>query len=502
MKWLDRLLGVKPAAPRRNDGWANPYTGFGTARDRAMSTMFQIDALLTPTELDSLYYGSDIAAKIVDFRPNEMFRRGYEVRIDDTEDGEGQDSSIPDELMARARELGLDDKLLEAMKWSRLYGGALVILGLNDGNDASQPLNETTIRSLDYVHVIDKRYALALTYYSDPLAPRFGYPETYQIGDPLFGNWSIVHESRCLRFDGVKVDARRRRQNAGWGNSVLQRPYESIRDFSTAFQAVGFMVSDASQGVFKLHGLIDAIAANQEAAIQERMRIVDMSRGVARSVLLDAGNGEEFSKVPTSFAGVADVLDRYMLRLASASDMPVTILMGRSPAGMNATGESDFRAFYATVESDQQNMLQPTLQRAYTLLASSMGIRNIEGLDFYFCPLWSPTDKEQADLEYMVAQKDNLYMTAGVLHPSEVALSRYGGGQFSQSTEIDVDSRNKELERDIENTLNPPEPPSPTGNPNDPNAPSDPNTPPASPPNDGNQPQDSPPGGTKPADGT
>lgn len=503
MRWLDKLLGKRPAM--RQDTWVNPYTGFGTARDRMIASQYTVDALLTTTELDSLYYGSDVASKIVDFRPKEMFRRGYEVRIDGSDDDaeeqandeeteqdpeipvavetpaadgsaqpsrsdadytesdseDTQNSDIPDQLMAKARELDLDKKLLSAMIWGRLYGGCLVILGLNDGQDMSQPLNEDKIRELLFIHVVDRRYALAMTYYADPLHPKFGMPETYQVGDPMFGNWSVVHESRCLRFEGVEVDARRRRQNAGWGHSVLQRPYESMRDFSTAFKAAGFMLSDASQGVFKLHGLIDAIASKQEAAIQARMQLVDMSRGVARSVLLDAGNNEEFSKVSTTFAGVSDMLDRFMLRLAAAADMPVTILMGRSPAGLNATGESDFRAFYATVESEQKNFLKPILQRVYTLIATSLGIRGIDGLDFYFCPLWSPTDKEQADLELVVAQKDQIYINMGVLHPSEVAMSRYGGGQFSQSTEIDVESRKKELKNDIKMALAPPPPPPP-----------------------------------------
>ncbi len=462
---LDRLIS-KPVP--RADQWYNQFTGLGTSRDRAIATAFELDIPLTTTELDALFYGSDIAAKIVEFKPSEMLRRGYEVCVD----GEGE-SSIPDELMSRARELDIDGKILEGMIWGRLYGGCLVVLGLNDGQaDMSMPLNEDGIRGLEYVHVVDRRYAMALTYYTNPLHPKFGMPETYQVGDPNFGSWVVIHESRCLRFEGVRVDARRRRSNAGWGNSVLQRPYESIRDFSTAFQAVGHMLQDASQGVFKMKGLIEAIAAGQKDLVQARMQLVDMSRGVARSVLLDAESGEDFTKIATQFGGTPEILDRYMYRLAAASEMPVSILMGRSPAGMNATGESDFRAFYATVESDQVNFLKPVLNRVFQLVSRSMGKGKIEGLDFKFRPLWSPTDKEQADLEKTVAEKDAIYIDKGVLHPSEVALSRYGAGQFSQSTEINVESREAELATDIEAALNPPAEPAmiPGNSQKDPNA--------------------------------
>lgn len=552
MSWIDRLLYkapspvvMPPVTKKFNaDGWQNAYTGFGTSRDRAMFSAYQMDAPLSSVDLDAMFYGSDIAAKIVETKPKEMFRRGYELVLAEEEEDEDADavdvatealdeeqedaplpkvappkadafpvkanpqdpnapdeeeeatpaaaplktenkpklpkpptvplkpqapgkpkkkpeaSTLSDDLMDAAREMDADQKLLEGFTWGQLYGGALAILGANDGQEIDQPLNEKKVRSFDFIHVVDRRYAQAFKYYEDPRHPKFGMPELYQVGEPNFGQWAVVHESRCLRFGGVRVDARRRRSNAGWDNSVLQRPYESIRDFSAAFQAVGYMMADASQGVFKLSGLVQAIASGEKDAIQARMALVDMTRGVARSVLLDAEAGESFEKIPTAFGGIADLLDRYMLRLAAAADMPVTILMGRSPAGMNATGESDFRAFYAAIESEQKNVLKPILMRLYTLIAASMGHKDVEGLDFKFHPLWSPTDAEQAALELVVAQKDVAYMTAGVLHPSEVALSRYGAGMFSMATEIDTDSRKAEMKADIEAALNPP--PEPT----------------------------------------
>ncbi len=435
MNFLDRLLYKAPPVPKedaappisRADQWYNAYSGFGTSRDRAMATYFAQDTLLTTTELDALFYGSDIAAKIVEFKPGEMMRRGYEIRIDDEED-----SSIPDDLLARARELDLDAKLLDAMVWGRLYGGCLVILGLNDGQEVTQPLKEEGIRSLDYIHVIDRRYALALTYYQDPLHPKFGMPETYQVGDPMFGNWATVHESRCLRFEGVRVDARRRRSNAGWGNSVLQRPYESVRDFSTAFQAVGFMLADASQGVFKMKGLIAMIAGNRINDLNTRAALLDMSRSVARSVMLDADGGEEFTKVATQFAGVSDMLDRSANKLSADSSIPVTVLMGKSPAGLNATGESDIRIFYDTLRTAQKNDVGPQLQRVINIIQACR--RSTTPVALTFPPLWQQTDLEKATIRKLVADTDKINIDSEVITPEEVRASRFTADGWSFET--------------------------------------------------------------------
>ncbi len=46
--------------------------------------------------------------------------------------------------------------------------------------------------------------------------------------------------------------------------------------------------------------------------------------------------------------------------------MPVTILMGQSPAGMNATGESDFRWHYDRIKSRQTLHIAPTTVGNFT----------------------------------------------------------------------------------------------------------------------------------------
>lgn len=98
-------------------------------------------------------------------------------------------------------------------------------------------------------------------------------------------------------------------------------------------------MTDAAQGVFKLKGLHSAVASNRNDELLKRMELVDMSRSISRSILLDAED-EDFRRDSYSFAGVPEVLEKMMLRLASAARLPVSLLMGQSPAGMNATGKA------------------------------------------------------------------------------------------------------------------------------------------------------------------
>ena len=244
-----------------------------------------------------------------------------------------------------------------------------------------------------------------------------------------------IHETRVIRFDGAPADNLKRRQLAGWTPSVLQRPYAVLRDFAASFQAAANLLVDASQGVFKMKGVIDAIASGEVQNLQTRMQLTDMMRSSARALILDVEEGEEFSRVPTALGGIPDMLDRFMMRVAAAGDTPVSILFGRSAAGMNATGDLDVRMFYDTIASDQENILEPALRRLYAMLQNVIGQK---GKDFkiVFRPLWQPTDLEQAALELSVAQKDKIYLDAAAILPEEVALNRWASGKFSSQTTL------------------------------------------------------------------
>jgi phage-related protein (TIGR01555 family) len=239
----------------KSDGWVNPTIGFGTSRDKITAGYFLLPPALQPNELGALYYHNDLASRIVETRPKEALRRGYEIETA-TED-------LGDEIYAYGKQFGLDAKIQEAWIWARLYGGSVILVGADDLQPPWRPLNRKNVRSIKFLNVLDSRFLYPVAHYQDPLQGNFGLPELYQIQTPE-GAMSLVHESRLIRFEGTHVDRLKRRELNGWSYSVLQRVYDVLRSFETAFQAAGILLSDASQGVFKIDGLIDMIAAERK----------------------------------------------------------------------------------------------------------------------------------------------------------------------------------------------------------------------------------------------
>jgi len=189
----------------------------------------------------------------------------------------------------------------------------------------------------------------------------------------------------------------RSEQSAGdWDNSVLQRPHDCLRQSASSWQSAAHLLTDASQAVLKIDHLSEIIATGGEARLRARMEIMDMARSVCRAILVDAER-EEFTRVATSFSGLPEMLDRFMMRDAAAAEMPVALLYGRSAAGLNATGESDTRGWYDVVEDAQNDVLRPRLERVVRvfMLAKSGPThgQEPENWKLKFNSLWQPTGK-------------------------------------------------------------------------------------------------------------
>jgi len=347
-----------------------------------------------------------------------------------------------------AKPLQIRARFLEACIFGGLYGGGLLIMGLDDGADMSTPVNEENIRSFKYLTWIDRRFIVAQSYY-ETIGPKYGEVEVYNIINP-FGNQdnSLVHESRVIRFDGEPVDLFMRRRLAGWTLSRLQSAYDVMRQFDMSFQSVANLMSDLSQAVMKINGLAQLIS-NDQKTLQTRMQLVDMQRSTTRMIMLDAEN-EAFERVATPLTGVDDVLENMMLRMAAAAEMPVAILFGREPSGLNATGDADFRRFYDMIAGDQVNEVQPKLERLYSLICAAKdspckGKLPDGGLEFTWHKLYAPSELEQSTIRWNMAQADDKYIANGTLLPEEVAMSRFRSGDLHLDTEIQGDLRRAKL---------------------------------------------------------
>ena len=99
-----------------------------------------------------------------------------------------------------------------------------------------------------------------------------------------------------------------------------------------------------------------------------------------------------------SFGGLAEIYESFMMDMAGAAEIPATKLFGRSPQGMNSTGEADLRNYYDMIASLQERQLRPALEKLVPVMAMSCWGFVPEDLEIVFEPVMTTSPAERAEL--------------------------------------------------------------------------------------------------------
>lgn len=446
--------GRPPARQQRTDSWENVVTQIGTTRDPRRGAR-HYTRVVSSIEARDLWRTNDLAARIVETHAAEALRRGIELslgegKLDEAEEIEAALSEIPGPSWVGN---GIVPVFTKALQYEAAYGGAAIWPMMQGAQgDLETELNENQIGSIERLRLFEPRQLRPAYYYSDPLHPKNGEPAIYEViplssrGASARGNRALIHESRLIIFPGIRVSEEEQAGvEIGWGDNKLSRVYQVLADFDLSFGGAAALLAKFSQVVIKLKGLAQAQATN--ADFKQHLEAMNFAGSVLNAWVVDAE--DDVSRLAVTMAGLPDTLDKLMLRLAAAADMPVSLLMGQAPAGLQATGDSDIRFFYDRVEQLRER-LKPLIERLikWCLLASDGPTSGNEPETWCveFPPLWEPNKKEEKETQKAQAEIDKIYVEAGVLLPEEVATARFGGDAYSYETALDTAARNAQAD--------------------------------------------------------
>lgn len=451
MSWLTSVFR-RDSREQRKDSWGNVITGLLTNKDKRIGGFHQVD-LVSDIQARELWRGDDIAKRVIEVLPREAMRRGYQLKV-------GDDKELAEEIMGAAEELGLDQAIVKAAQYERAYGGAALFPVIEGAQgELNTPLDESAIGRIVAIHVLEPRELYPASWYTDIRDPKFGRPASYRC-TPLFSGGSgatpingmtyvEIHESRLIIFPGIRVT---RMPVAGvlvgWGDNVLTAMHRVLSDYGQSWGTVANLLQDFAQAVLQIDGLDNLTSTNRGKAARDRLEQINLLRSALRTVVIDTK--DKFTREQTPLTNLAELLDRLATRLAAAADMPITLLMGMSPAGLNATGESD-RAFFYDRVSALQHYITPFVERLLRLVMLSIdgptegAEPDIWSIDWN--ALWAPSDQEIATTRYTNAQADALGMQWGWLVAKEVRSRWAGDGygdivlddnEFENGIDVDV----------------------------------------------------------------
>ena len=415
----------------RMDGWQNLVTGIGTANDKRLAARtFWIRK--TPEQFEQLYASDELASRIVNVVPEDAMSKGWEFL--------GIEKDIQDKVKQRDADLNVRGIFERSWKWARAYGGSCTYI-VTDSRDPASPMQDgEQVIGLRDLSLYDLRI-LTTDVESDFGSPNWGHPKIYylvvQMGAQFKGY--PIHWTRMIRWDGYMVPRRTFIRNNYWHDSILNRLENAIRNYQSAYDAVSSMLQDFNIDVYKMKNLANLIAAGKEDIVRKRIDMMNFSKSSIRALIMDSDD-EDYINVQKNVGGVSELLEKMANRLVAATDIPHTKLLGESPDGSNATGNSTTLQWHDHIQAEQENYLRPRIKQLYDVL-----YYDIPDLAFKFKPLMQLTELEQADLRNKVAQTDQIYLSTGVLDPSEVTQSRFGGDEYSMEIELDQESRDEGL---------------------------------------------------------
>ncbi len=428
-----------------NDSWTNTATNLGVSNSRTSNTVYSQSRGLHQSTLKQMYSHDGISKRIVDCVVADALK-GF--------------INAEDELLDEMKRIGAANAIFTAGRAGRLYGGALLVAFVDDGQDLTQPLNLKRVHKIASLKAYDRHQVsfedkdICNDIYSEHL----GQPEiykikqkqkSYEVGSDSFS----VHRSRCFNFSGDSS----LEESDHWGDSVLQVCFNAIRNQGIIQGTSVEIVQDFVQPILKMQGLDSKASAGEIESIRERLNIIDRSRSTQNTIVLDSESGEEYSKLPSNVTGLSDLWNQFSEAICSATGIPASRLYGKSPSGLNASGESDQDNWHDIVESYRVDQIESCLNWLIEIQQNQQAWKNKpSSFDWTFPTLHNPSETELASIRKIYTDIDAIYIDRGGISASEAWQARFGQNEFKRDIKLkklDDDDEGEDDYMQQENTV-------------------------------------------------
>lgn len=291
--------------------------------------------------LSEIYVEHGIVQTLVDLPVDDGFRGGIEIK------SEQLDEDQVDELENFIEREGILRAFIQALKWTRLFGGGAVLILTDSSNPAKElkpeELKEKAKITFKAVDLWELYYGMTNTDYFDP---------GQVMKEPEFYNYYgyRVHKSRVIRMEGKQAPSLIRPKLRGWGTSVLETVVRSYNQYLKSVNLAFEVLDEFKVDIFKIDGLNSALMSpNGTENIQKRLQMANMQKNYLSSIGMDTK--DDFLTKQLSFSGLGEIMREIRMQIAADLRMPLTKLFGMSASGFNS-GEDDIENYNAMIETE------------------------------------------------------------------------------------------------------------------------------------------------------
>lgn len=254
------------------------------------------------------------------------------------------------------------------------------------------------------------------------------YPGVYQSTNPLKADyykpqqWFVmgqtVHTSRLLMFTSREMpDMLKAAYNFG-GLSLSQIAEPYVNNWLRTRNSVGDLVHSFSLTILKTN-MQATLSGAADTDLFTRIDLFNQIRDNRGAMAIDK-DAEEIDQINTPLSGVSELQAQAQEQMASVSGIPLVVLLGITPSGLNASSDGEIRVFYDYVKGQQVSIFKDNLKKVLDIIQLSEFGEIDPDITFEFVPLYEMSAKELADIRKSDADMDAVYVNAGILAPEEV----------------------------------------------------------------------------------
>ncbi len=401
------------------DGLSNVVSGLGTRADKRSHNRFSFNTNSYDfNQLEAAYSENWIARQIVQVPIDDGLREWRDWQCEEAQ-----------KLREAEKALKVREVFKNGQYWARLYGGAVVLMITDQPLEEELNIDAIKKGSLKRLVVLDR-------WEVQPQEVNFTDPIQADYLDPLYynvrGGTARIHHSHMIRIDGENIPRRLRALNDTWGDSRLRQCLEDLKDVTSVKSGVATLVQEANVDVITRDGLSDELASDQEGEVIKRYALAAQMKSLVNQLLLDGT--EAYDRKQISFSGLGEIMDKLMVWVSGAADIPMTRLFGMSPGGLNSTGEGDLSNYYDSVTSAQETKYRPQLEQLDKVLIRSALGAVPDDCEWEWKPLKQESGTELAQQELADAQAAEIRMGQG-LKKSHVLMKMKNDGRYAITDE-------------------------------------------------------------------
>lgn len=369
---------------------------------------------------------------------DEMTRKLVEWTYDD-DDGEkdNKKEKLITDMETQCAKYKVVDIFNDALCKDGLFGGCLIYIDVGDLTDEEK----------EEKLILDKKTFKKGSFRGlKVIEPINCYPGWYNSSDPTSSDyfkpkyWYVMgkkyHASRFIYIASNEAPLLLKPAYNFFGIPRAQLALDYVAQFVANRESAQELLNKFSLTCWKTN-MAQVLQGASTSDLVKRAKLFNKMKHNSGVMLLDKET-EDMVQLNTPLGGVREIVEMSLNLLTAVWRIPKIKYVGEGEGGLNASSKEQMRSFYDFILSQKQKILTNPFEILMKIFQLNLGYDINDALGFRFPSLVEMDESDRANLNKMQADRDNIYLSAGVISQEEVR-QRLSMDKNSGYSMIDVD---------------------------------------------------------------